>query len=75
MHIERVLKITTAQTLAIDSLERKITGLSKRQAKEEPPVTSQKTMLDLKKQQSTQKMNIKEEVEEGPKFKDMFPDV
>lgn len=30
IHIERVLKITTAQTLAIDSLERKITNLSKR---------------------------------------------
>ena len=30
VHIERVLKITTAQTLAIDSLERKITNLSKR---------------------------------------------
>ena len=34
VHIERVLKITTAQTLAIDSLERKITGLSKRQKTE-----------------------------------------
>jgi len=31
VHIERVLKITTAQTLAIDSLERKIMSLSKRQ--------------------------------------------
>jgi hypothetical protein len=30
VHIERVLKITTAQTLAIDSLERKILNLSKR---------------------------------------------
>lgn len=30
VHIERVLKITTAQTLAIDSLERKIAALSKR---------------------------------------------
>ena len=30
VHIERVLKITTAQTLGIDSLERKIMGLSKR---------------------------------------------
>jgi hypothetical protein len=30
VHIERVLKITTAQTLAIDSLERKIANLSKR---------------------------------------------
>jgi len=29
-HIERVLKLTTAQTLAIDSLERKILNLSKR---------------------------------------------
>jgi hypothetical protein len=28
VHIERILKITTAQTLAIDSLERKITSLS-----------------------------------------------
>jgi len=28
--IERILKITTAQTLAIDSLERKIANLSKR---------------------------------------------
>lgn len=31
VHIERVLKVTTAQTLAIDSLERKIMSLSKRQ--------------------------------------------
>ena len=30
VHIERILKITTAQILAIDSLERKITNLSKR---------------------------------------------
>ena len=30
MHIERLLKITTAQTLAIDSLEKKIMNLSKR---------------------------------------------
>lgn len=30
VHIERVLKITTTQTLAIDSLERKIAALSKR---------------------------------------------
>ena len=30
VHIERVLKITTAQILAIDSLERKIMNLSKR---------------------------------------------
>jgi len=32
VHIERILKITTAQTLAIDSLERKIINLSKRSA-------------------------------------------
>ena len=31
VHIERLLKITTAQTLAIDSLERKVMSLSKRQ--------------------------------------------
>ena len=30
VHIERILKIATAQILAIDSLERKIAGLSKR---------------------------------------------
>ena len=30
VHIERLLKITTAQTLAIDSLERKIMNISKR---------------------------------------------
>ena len=30
VHIERILKITTAQILAIDSLERKIANLSKR---------------------------------------------
>ena len=30
MHIHRLLKMTTAQTLAIDSLERKIYNLSKK---------------------------------------------
>ena len=34
VHIERVLKITTAQTLAIDSLERKIASLSKRKVQQ-----------------------------------------
>lgn len=30
MHIHRVLKMTQAQTLAIDSIERKINGLSRK---------------------------------------------
>ena len=51
MHIERLLKITTAQTLAIDSLEKKIMSLSKRNIESknelEVPTYDHKNMKNL----------------------------
>ena len=42
IHIERVLKITTAQTLAINSLEEKIMLLSKRNINEKNQLAKSK---------------------------------
>lgn len=90
VHIERVLKITTAQTLAIDSLERKITNLSKRN-----PVQQNDLILpkqDDKIKALLEKKEREKEKQEGSdsgsdsnggkkqkkaeaKFQDFFPDI
>ena len=56
------MKITTAQTLAIDSLERKITNLSKRH-----PIEQSTEAYDIVIKQDEKLRALVEKVEETPK--------
>ena len=51
VHINRVLKITTAQTLAIDSLERKIMNLSKRNQLKDNELVTHNRLKEKKEEQ------------------------
>lgn len=83
VHIERLLKITTAQTLAIDSLERKIMNLSKRnlELKNELviPNADNETVKDSAssvKERKSVGSQPKAPGEDGDvKFADMFPNI
>ena len=85
VHIERVLKITTAQTLAIDSLERKILNLSKRNQNDENdnlmvPKRDEKIKQIIKQHQEDQDESLEvddlvDKDKEEVKFADIFPDI
>ena len=80
VHIERILKITTAQTLAIDSLERKITNLSKRNPVHQQDVIIPKQDDKIKALLALTSVNetreeLQEEDDKEIKFKDVFANI